>query len=149
MGDFALAGKYADAFKKPVGFDPAVFGGASPQIGIAPGSSSQPTTPKTLEEALAGMLAQRTPEAEAKARREQLQDLLAFQGEQMKKAAPYKLMFDLPGQITQAFALPGTIAMEGANRVANTVMEGVRALPAPQVVARSAQYTPMSYFGRG
>jgi hypothetical protein len=59
-------GKYADAFKKPVGFDPAVFGGTSPQIGIAPGSSSQPTTPKTLEEALANMLAQRTPEAEAK-----------------------------------------------------------------------------------
>ena len=53
MGDFALAGKYADAFKKPVGFDPAVFGGTSPQIGIAPGSSSQPTTPKTLEKALA------------------------------------------------------------------------------------------------
>jgi len=28
-------------------------------------------------------------------------------------------------------------------------MEGVRALPGPQVVARSAQYTPTSYFGRG
>ena len=137
MGDFALAGKYADAFKKPVGFDPAVFGGTSPQIGIAPGSSSQP------------MLAQRTPEAEAKARREQLQDLLAFQGEQMKKAAPYKLMFDIPGQITQAFALPGAIAMEGANRVANTVMRGVEALPGPIVVPRQAQYTPNSYFGRG
>ena len=149
MGDFALAGKYADAFKKPVGFDPAVFGGTSPQIGIAPGSSSQPTTPKTLEEALANMLAQRTPEAEAKARREQLQDLLAFQGEQMKKAAPYKLMFDIPGQITQAFALPGAIAMVGANRVANTVMRGVEALPGPIVVPRQAQYTPNSYFGRG
>ena len=88
---------------------------------------------------------QNTPQAMA----EKLKIQSEFDKERMRAAAPYKLMFDLPGQITQAFALPGTIAMEGANRVANTVMEGVRALPAPQVVARSAQYTPMSYFGRG
>jgi hypothetical protein len=88
---------------------------------------------------------QNTPEA----MREKLKVQNEFDRERMRAAAPYKLMFDLPGQITQAFALPGTIAMEGANRVANTVMEGVRALPAPQVVARSAQYTPTSYFGRG
>ena len=88
---------------------------------------------------------QNTPQAMA----EKLKIQSEFDKERMRAAAPYKLMFDLPNQITQAFALPGTIAMEGANRVANTVMEGVRALPAPQVVARSAQYTPMSYFGRG
>jgi hypothetical protein len=88
---------------------------------------------------------QNTPEA----MREKLKVQNEFDRERMKAAAPYKLLFDIPGQITQAFTLPGQLAMEGANRVANTVMEGVRALPAPQVVARSAQYTPTSYFGRG
>jgi hypothetical protein len=88
---------------------------------------------------------QNTPKAMA----EKLKIQNEFDRERMKAAAPYKLLFDIPGQITQAFTLPGQLAMEGANRVANTVMEGVRALPAPQVVARSAQYTPTSYFGRG
>jgi hypothetical protein len=88
---------------------------------------------------------QNTPEA----MREKLKVQNEFDRERMKAAAPYKLLFDIPGQITQAFTLPGQLAMEGANRVANTVMEGVRALPGPQVVARSAQYTPTFYFGRG
>jgi hypothetical protein len=81
--------------------------------------------------------------------KEQLKAKAEFDREQMRAAAPYKLLFDIPGQITQAFTLPGQLAMEGANRISNTVMEGVRALPGPQVVARSAQYTPTSYFGRG
>jgi len=88
---------------------------------------------------------QNTPEA----MREKLKVQNEFDRERMKAAAPYKLLFDIPGQITQAFTLPGQLAMEGANRVANTVMRGVEALPGPQVVARSAQYTPTSYFGRG
>ena len=79
----------------------------------------------------------------------QLKAKSEFDREQMKAAAPYKLLFDLPNQITQAFTLPGQLALEGANRISNTVLEGVRALPGPQVVARQAQYTPMSYFGRG
>ena len=81
--------------------------------------------------------------------REQLKAKAEFDREQMRAAAPYKLMFDLPNQITQAFTLPGQLAMEGANRVAGTVMEGVRALPGPQVIARQAPFTPISYFGRG
>jgi hypothetical protein len=88
---------------------------------------------------------QNTPQA----MREKLKVQNEFDRERMKAAAPYKLLFDIPGQITQAFTLPGQLAMEGANRISNTVMEGVRALPGPQIVARSAQYTPTSYFGRG
>lgn len=90
-------------------------------------------------------LEQNTPEA----MREKLKVQNEFDRERMRAAAPYKLMFDLPGQITQAFTLPGQLAMEGANRVANTVMRGVEALPGPIVVPRQAQYTPNSYFGRG
>jgi hypothetical protein len=88
---------------------------------------------------------QNTPEA----MREKLKVQNEFDRERMKAAAPYKLLFDLPNQITQAFTLPGQLALEGANRISNTVLEGVRALPGPQVVARQAQYTPISYFGRG
>jgi hypothetical protein len=88
---------------------------------------------------------QNTPEA----MREKLRAKAEFDREQMRAAAPYKLMFDIPGQITQAFALPGALAMEGGNRVAGTVMAGVQALPGPIVVPRQAQYTPNSYFGRG
>ena len=85
----------------------------------------------------------------SKAMAEKLKVQNEFDRERMRAAAPYKLLFDIPGQITQAFALPGALAMEGANRVANTVMRGVEALPGPIVVARQAQYTPNSYFGRG
>jgi hypothetical protein len=88
---------------------------------------------------------QNTPEA----MREKLRVQNEFDKERMRAAAPYKLMFDIPGQITQAFALPGALAMEGGNRVAGTVMAGVQALPGPIVVPRQAQYTPNSYFGRG
>lgn len=79
-------------------------------------------------------------------RKQLLEDKLAFDKAQMAEAGKYKMLFDLPGRITQAFALPGQIAMEGANRIANTTMEGVARLPQPQVAARSYQYTPTSYF---
>lgn len=79
-------------------------------------------------------------------RRQLLQEKLAFDKEQMREAGKYKMLFDLPGRITQAFALPGQIAMEGANRISNTILEGTRALPQPQVAARAYSYTPTSYF---
>ena len=79
-------------------------------------------------------------------RKQLLEDKLEFDKRQMAEAGKYKMLFDLPGRITQAFTLPGQIAMEGANRIANTTMEGVARLPQPQVAARSYAYTPTSYF---
>jgi hypothetical protein len=38
--------------------------------------------------------------------REKLKVQNEFDRERMRAAAPYKLMFDIPGQITQAFAFP-------------------------------------------
>lgn len=49
------------------------------------------------------------PEKRAAARKGELQDLLGFQKEQMKQAAPYKLMFELPDKMIQAFTVPGQI----------------------------------------
>jgi hypothetical protein len=49
------------------------------------------------------------PEKRAAARKGELQDLLGFQKEQMKQAAPYKLMFELPDKVMQAFAAPAQI----------------------------------------
>lgn len=66
--------------------------------------------------------------------------------ESLRETLKAKMFYDLPDRITRAFALPGQIAMEGANRIAATTMEGVRALPQPQVAARPYAYTPTSYF---
>lgn len=49
------------------------------------------------------------PEKRAAARKGELQDLLGFQKEQMRQAAPYKLMFELPDRVLQAFAAPAQI----------------------------------------
>ena len=49
------------------------------------------------------------PEKRAAARKGELQDLLGFQKEQMRQAAPYKLMFELPDKVMQAFAAPAQI----------------------------------------
>jgi len=49
------------------------------------------------------------PKQRSAARKEELKDLLDLQKEQMKQAAPYKLMFELPGQVMQSFAVPAQI----------------------------------------
>ena len=49
------------------------------------------------------------PKIQSELRKGHLEDLLTFQKEQMKQAAPYKMMFELPGQVMQAFAVPAQI----------------------------------------
>ena len=49
------------------------------------------------------------PEKRAAARKGELQDLLGFQKEQMKQAAPYKLMFELPEKVMQSIVAPAQI----------------------------------------
>ena len=49
------------------------------------------------------------PEKRAAARKGELQDLLGFQKVQMRQAAPYKLMLELPDKMIQAFTVPGQI----------------------------------------
>ena len=56
-----------------------------------------------------GLMQALDPKQRSAARKEELKDLLELQKEQMKQAAPYKMMFELPGQVMQAFAVPAQI----------------------------------------
>lgn len=68
--------------------------------------------------------------------------------ESLGEAAKYKMLMNLPSQMMTALTLPGTLAAEGANRVATTIAEGMRAMPGPVVTARNPTYQPTQYYGR-
>ena len=53
-----------------------------------------------------------------------LEDTLAFQGEQMKQAGKYKMMFEMPEKITKAFTVPAAIAATGDIAAANALAAG-------------------------
>jgi len=57
-------------------------------------------------------------------RRGVMQDTLAFQGEQMKQAGKYKMMFDMPEKITKAFTVPAAVAATGDIAAANALATG-------------------------
>lgn len=63
----------------------------------------------------------------------QLENALAFQKEQMKQAAPYKLLFDMPGQVAQAMLAPGQIRLAGVNAANQVISEGLRSAAGVQV----------------
>lgn len=65
--------------------------------------------------------------------KQQLENVLTFQKEQLRQAAPYKLLFDMPNQIYNAFALPGQIRLAGAKASADTVSEGLRSAAGVQM----------------
>ncbi len=133
MAAFPTAGKYQFAFNP-----------ATAQFATGNLTPSQPmTAEERFNEGLLEMFRQNMDPAN---RRQMLEEKLAFDREQMKEAGKYKMLFDLPGRITQAFTAPGALMMEGANRVAATTLEGLSRLPQPQVVGRSYAYTPTNYF---
>jgi hypothetical protein len=129
MAAFPTAGKYQFAFS------PNVAGTLADTTATDPES-------RFNERFLSIIERQMDPEA----RKQLLSEKLAFDREQMKEAGKYKMLFDLPGQITRAFSAPGALAMEGANRIAATTLEGVARLPQPQVIGRPYAYTPVNYF---
>jgi hypothetical protein len=71
------------------------------------------------------------PEKRAAARKGELQDLLGFQKEQMRQAAPYKLMFELPDKVMQAFAAPAQISsnirLAGQGAANQLISQGLQA----------------------
>ena len=71
------------------------------------------------------------PEKRAAARKGELQDLLGFQKEQMKQAAPYKLMFELPDKVMKAFAVPAQISsnirLAGQGAANQLISQGLQA----------------------
>jgi hypothetical protein len=95
-----LVAQTDDAYKSPLIFKPDLE--PTPPLSAGGTASGDDRFYGFLE----GIL---DPEKRAAARKGELQDLLGFQKEQMKQAAPYKLMFELPGQVMQAFAVPAQI----------------------------------------
>jgi hypothetical protein len=56
--------------------------------------------------------------------RQQLENKLAFDKQQMAQAAPYKLAFALPGQIMDAAVRPASIALAGKMMLAEGITGG-------------------------
>lgn len=78
--------------------------------------------------------------------KQKLQILRESQAEQMKQAAPYKMMFELPGQLYQAFALPGQIRLAGATAANEMVARGLQAAAATQMPGLNYQRPNIQYF---
>jgi hypothetical protein len=95
-----LVAQTDDAYKSPLIFKPDL----EPTPPLSAGGTA------SGEDGFYGFVKELMDPAKQDAREKaRLQNLLGFQKEQMKQAAPYKLMFELPGQVMQAFAVPAQI----------------------------------------
>jgi hypothetical protein len=96
-----------------------------------PGALTAPTG-LSFDKALAyGLMQSFDPKARSAARKEELQDLLTLQKEQMRQAAPYKLMFELPDKVMKAFAAPAQISsnirLAGQGAANQLISQGLQA----------------------
>jgi hypothetical protein len=110
-----------DAYKSPLIFKPDL----EPTPPFSAGGAS-------FDQALGYALMQSLdPEKRAAARKGELQDLLGFQKEQMRQAAPYKLMFELPDRVMKAFAAPAQISsnirLAGQGAANQLISQGLQA----------------------
>jgi hypothetical protein len=109
-----------DAYKSPFIFKPDL----EPTPPLSSGTSFDQALGYALMQSL-------DPEKRAAARKGELQDLLGFQKEQMKQAAPYKLMFELPDKVMQAFAAPAQISsnirLAGQGAANQLISQGLQA----------------------
>jgi len=95
-------------------------------------------------EALGGLLEKFSDPARM---REQLKLASEFDKERMREAGKYKLLFDLPGQLTTAYTLPGAIEAQGAASIANIMSQAGTNIPNLVNFQRgSYSYTPARYF---
>ena len=77
-------------------------------------------------------------------RRAELQQKLGK--ESAKTAVQYEMMGRIPDTIMAGLAGSGRLLREGARDISNTVMQGVQALPTPNIQARSYQNPTFRYF---
>jgi hypothetical protein len=79
--------------------------------------------------------------------RQQLQLASEFDERRLKEAGKYKLLFDLPAQLTAAYAIPGAIEAQGGANVANIMTSAGATIPNLVSYQRgSYNYTPARYF---
>jgi hypothetical protein len=85
----------------------------------------KPAKKGELTEAIEQLNQIRKEEGSIEKKEKELRLLGEFQKEQMRQAAPYKLLFSLPGQITEALTLPGQIRLAGATAANQAAMRGI------------------------
>lgn len=106
----------------------------------------KPASGGELTEAINALNAIRKEERDPAYQKQQLQNALEFQKEQMRQAAPYKMLFELPDKLYSAFALPGQIRLAGAQASAQTVSDGLRSAAAVQMPGLNYQRPNIQYF---
>lgn len=110
--------------------------------------------PTALEQAEAGLLTkfgnrldQIPTYAEVRAgNREDAEYAQKLAKDSARTAFQYEMMGRIPDTIMAGLAGSGQLMREGARDISKTVMEGVRALPQPQITARSYQNPTFRYF---
>lgn len=130
--------KYSDIITPgyTYGGDKSLF---TKELDLQPGVTQSPQT-SDLTDALNVFREIRREERDPAYRKQILEDQLAFQREQMKQAAPYKMLFELPGQVMQAFAVPAQIR-------SNIMLAGQGA--ANQLLAQGLQSSAYNMPGMG
>lgn len=95
-------------------------------------------------EALGGLLEKFSDPAKM---RQQLQLASEFDKERMREAGKYKLLFDLPEQLTRAYTIPGAIEAQGAANIASIMSQAGANIPNLVGFQRgNYSYTPAKYF---
>ena len=138
----------------------AIFNSSGAQPGFA--APKKEEKPKSEDQGLIDFLKGREERQESlllkmlspEFQRQQLENKLRFDREQMAQAAPYKLAFALPGQIMDATMRPATIALAGQMELAKGITGGANIManaasniPNLTRYQRTAQgFTPRSYF---
>lgn len=138
----------------------AIFNSSGAQPGFA--APKKEEKPKSADEAWIDLIKGRDKRDESlllrmlspEFQRQQLENKLRFDREQMAQAAPYKLAFALPGQIMDAAMRPATIALAGQMELAKGITGGANIMAnaasnIPNLIRyqRTAQgFTPRSYF---
>jgi|GEM_PF-6166095 len=132
-------------------FNPAAYKGNSfsfqDYLSSLPSSSNSKTKTSDNDSSLAGVFERIYDKQNDPARIKQiLADQVAFQGELMKQAAPYKMLFELPDKLYNAFALPGQIRLAGARAAGEVVSEGLRSAAMVQMPGLNYQRPNIQYF---
>ena len=80
-------------------------------------------------------------------RRQILQDQLEFDNARIREAGKYKMLFDLPNTLINAYAVPSQIQAQGAANIAQMMTQGAQNIPQLTNYQRgSFSFTPGRYF---
>jgi hypothetical protein len=100
-----------------------------------------------LEKLMEPFLQLRKEERDPAYRRQILQDQLEFDNTRIREAGKYKMLFDLPNTLINAYAVPSQIQAQGAANIAQMMAQGAQNIPQLTNYQRgSFSFTPGRYF---